>query len=606
VTQNTSPGPRDKPDQMPWESEPFEDHQAATRDAIAAAQPDATRHPRDKIKQMAWEPQPFEDHQAAARDAVAAAQWHAPGLLTPVQRKYAEKAFRDEIAILKAQTEGTRNDTLNLAGFKLGQLVGAGALDEHQVRDALYEACRVNQHLQQDGEHMVLGTIESGFEAGLKKPRDLSRVKGNGATYVDGYDEPKTLQLTTVQDIEAGFWVKRESLQTIYLAALARMCSPWAVLAYCVANVLALVRPNTVLPNVIGEGGGSLNWFAAIGARSGGGKGSAASVASYLVDASVQQRNLGSGEGLIDAYVKPVDKETGEPAGMHESIMFVADEIDTMTALASRAGNTMSSTLRSGFSGATIGFSYRSNNRHLRAHTYRMTLVVNVQPAKAGGLLDDQHGGMLQRFMWFPGTDSRVTVPVPEMPLPLGLPPYTDWAFPRTLKIPGRATRLIRQERVKANAEDDEQDFLDGHALFIREKFAYALAVLDGRSEMCEADWDLAGIASRVSDHTRQWVTEKLDKAAKDDAEHKGMLQGVANMAADDEKAYRQALRGIRIRKWICKQLEANPEGFTLGELRRRAQSPDRPFIELNLDRLCHDGVVRCDPTTKLWSLTQS
>jgi Protein of unknown function (DUF3987) len=540
--------------------------------------------PREKLDQMPWEDQPFEDHRAATQSAVAAAQSPPPAGLNAAQHKYAEEAFRREIDNLEAQREGTRNDTLNTAAFALGQLVGAGALEEREVREALFSACRVNGHLQQDGEHMVFGTIDSGVSDGKAEPRDLTKVgTRNGAIWFDNKAVTK-VSLDRIQQLEGGFWLSRDSLQTIYLGALARMCAPWAVLGYCAARVLALVRPHTVLPALIG-GNGSLNWFTAIAAPSGGGKGSAAAVARYLVDAYVRERGLGSGEGLIDAYVKPSDKETGEPAGMFEAVMFTADEIDTLHALSVRSGNTMSSILRSGFSGETLGFSYRSNDRHIEAHTYRMTLVVNVQPARAGALMDDARGGTLQRFMWFPGTDERISIETPEMPLALALPPYTDWAFPKTLKIPGRATRLIRQERVKAMR--GEQDHLDGHALFIREKFAFALAVLDGRSEMCEADWDLAGVASRVSDHTRDWVSFQLDAAAKEDAEHKGMLQGVAYMAADEEKGRVAQDRNNRIAKRVLEKIVASGDkGLTKSELNNVAGGRDRPYLPTVLERL--------------------
>ena len=73
----------------------------------------------------------------------------------------------------------------------------------------------------------------------------------------------------------------------IHNAALARMCSPWALLANCTARALALVRPHATLPPLIG-GPGSLNWFAAIAAPSGGGKGAAGQLSPLLVPSRVE------------------------------------------------------------------------------------------------------------------------------------------------------------------------------------------------------------------------------------------------------------------------------------------------------------------------------
>jgi hypothetical protein len=63
--------------------------------------------------------------------------------------------------------------------------------------------------------------------------------------------------------LRARLWQARGSLAAVYTTALARMCSPWAVLARAAARALTQVRPHVTLPPLIG-GPGSLNWFAAI------------------------------------------------------------------------------------------------------------------------------------------------------------------------------------------------------------------------------------------------------------------------------------------------------------------------------------------------------
>ena len=44
----------------------------------------------------------------------------------------------------------------------------------------------------------------------------------------------------------------------------------------------------------------------------------------------------------------------------------------------------------------------RPNATTCDAHTYRTTLIISVQPERAGGLLAAVGGGTPQRFMWFP------------------------------------------------------------------------------------------------------------------------------------------------------------------------------------------------------------
>jgi|GEM_PF-768086 len=84
---------------------------------------------------------------------------------------YGDKAFCSEIDNVKHAAPGTRNDMLNTAAFSLGQLVGAGHLQEAEVRAALFEASAVNHLVRDDGEETVLATIESGLGAGKRDPR---------------------------------------------------------------------------------------------------------------------------------------------------------------------------------------------------------------------------------------------------------------------------------------------------------------------------------------------------------------------------------------------------------------------------------------------------
>lgn len=542
--------------------------------------------PRD---QMPWEDEPYIDPAAATERAIRGAQSARIDPNAPHVRAWARAAFEREQKRLESAGTGYRNATLFSACRNLFEIVASQALDADDVVAMLREACRINGHERDDGEAMVVGTIASGRRKGLDNPRPLPPKPLRGFVLTD---EPvKIVTVSNIIDLERNFWLSRDSLRAIYIGALAQMCSPWAVLGYCVARALTIVRPSTALPALIG-GVGSLNWFCAIAAPSGGGKGSAATVARQLVNQTVLQRNLGSGEGLIDAYVKPANKETGEPRGLNEAIMFVADEVDTMHALASRSGSTMSSLLRSAFSGETIGFSYRqASSQHLEYQTYRLTLVVNVQPAKAGALFDDSEGGTLQRFMWFPGVDPRITSEPPLSPGELTLPPYTAWQYPRTLQIPWAATELIRDER--ARSMQGSQDALDGHALFIREKFAYGLAVLDGRDEMNDEDWRLSGTASRVSDMTREWVASQLDVAARADAEKRGTLQGVSIAAADEEKMRVNNKRLSRIAKWIMGKL--GEASATTGALVRAAPSRDRNYIAPVLAKLEQEGAISRD-----------
>jgi hypothetical protein len=357
-----------------------------------------------------------------------------------------------------------------------------------------------------------------------------------------------------LEAIEGHFWESRDSLKLIYDAALSQMCSPWAVLACCAARTLALVPPSVTLPPVIG-GPGSLNWFGAIVAKSGGGKGAANAVATALVPGDIHTRGAGSGEGMVEAYDRRL-----EPQDHITSILFSIDEVDSLASMQARAGQTTMSVIRSGFSGETLGYSYRNRSKEkVEAHSYRMTMVVSVQPERAGGLFSDTGGGTPQRFMWFPGRDKRIKAATPPWPtgaagLPRSLPMVDLRKLPhRSMRIPAEAEQLIRQTREDSMSGNDNA--LDGHALFCREKFAYALALFDGRTQMDSDDWKLSGIAAAVSDWCRLRAQNTLTQAETTMAAERGRLRGVESYESEISKAVIANAELKRILSWAVKKL---------------------------------------------------
>jgi hypothetical protein len=389
-------------------------------------------------------------------------------------------------------------------------------------------------------------------------------VPADGADHGGPDDIDSPVGRLDVEHLEGDFW-ERESLKIIFDGALTRMCSPWAVLAFCVARVLAQVRPQVVLPPVICAPG-SLNWFAIITAVSSGGKDGASAVAEELVPNSwVRSVKPGSGEGAVQAYI--IRGKNGAVENYREAIMFEASEVDTLTALGARTGSNLMPVLREGFSGGALGFGYSDPHKatYLAKQTYRMTFVLSVQPARAGAIFAGEGGGTPQRFMWFPARDARGTRRAAEdrggyvgkLVLP-DLRETADWQqYPRTLKIPDEARDVILDEREKNNR--GELDALDGHAVFCREKFAYALSILDGRTEMNSKDWELSGIAMKVSDHTRAWVAAQLKKAGHDLAVEDGELRGVMAEAADNQKLIEADRRVHRVLRRVLAILDGAP-----------------------------------------------
>jgi hypothetical protein len=92
-------------------------------------------------------------------------------LVTGPLSRYVRAALAGEAARVRDALPSQRNHTLFCASLALGQLVGAGQLDEQTARDRLREACA--QHILDGGFTAVEAdaTITSGLTRGAGEPR---------------------------------------------------------------------------------------------------------------------------------------------------------------------------------------------------------------------------------------------------------------------------------------------------------------------------------------------------------------------------------------------------------------------------------------------------
>jgi putative DNA primase/helicase len=112
----------------------------------------------------------------AATDEPAAAKFHPlPAEKIARARAYAESARRRELDRLAKAPKHQRNDTLNRAAFKLGQLVPYGILDIAIITQDLAAVARTIGL----NESEIEPTIASGLKAGGQCPRRLPFLKSN-------------------------------------------------------------------------------------------------------------------------------------------------------------------------------------------------------------------------------------------------------------------------------------------------------------------------------------------------------------------------------------------------------------------------------------------
>ena len=198
-----------------------------------------------------------------------------------------------------------------------------------------------------------------------------------------------------------------------------------------------------------------------------------------------------------------------------------------MTKLGERSGQTTMQTLRQAFSGETLGGAYVTSPS-LPAHCYRLCLLMGVQPELAGFLFADDEvaGGTPQRMIWLATVDPGATLERPAHPGPILWRPLSihDPAIaPRAENLAGIGKRWalgvhpaiateLELEKWQRLRGDLPTNPLEAHAGLLKLKVGAALAVLDGRADIDESDWHLAGMVMATSRQVRRW-TEKRVKA---------------------------------------------------------------------------------------------
>lgn len=373
------------------------------------------------------------------------------------------------------------------------------------------------------------------------------------------------------EDLYEEFWSSRGYLTTIRQFAYSRMTSPWGVLGAVLCRALTVVPPNVQLPPLIGSKG-SLNFLMALVAPSGCGKGACEGVAEELLPVPIHVSPAGSGEGLVHQYAHIEKRQLVRD---RTAVMFSVPEVDALTALATRNGSTIMSRLRSAFSGEEIGFSYADPSKRLMIgkHSYRLTMVVGVQPEKARSLLDDAPGGTPQRFLWMPATDPAISEDTPEQPSSLTISEEVLRDAPQRnlVGVPDCAAETIRRAHVAR--QRGETDALDGHALFVREKVAFALALLDGRLDIDDQDWHLSGIVMRKSDHTRKSVRDTLTTVASKKNEARAVFEAERQVIVDEVASVKRV--GKRLVRYLA---ERGP--MTRGAVRKKLASRERQYLD--------------------------
>lgn len=351
------------------------------------------------------------------------------------------------------------------------------------------------------------------------------------------------------------FWGARDMFKTIRQAAWANGAHPDAVLG----SVLA--RASGAAGNVMFDSGrgvpATMSLFVCLLAKSGIGKSEAQGAAGAVVelpswlctpDGFANQEifpdgiGIGSGEGIAEQYMGTVEEETGnvtvkgrgrnaqpEPemkqvrrAVRHRAFFYV-DEGEALTKLMhERSGATLGPTLRTAWSGGTLGQANATQDRYrfVPARSYTCGIVIGYQPETAVSMLADVGPGTPQRFLWLGAQDTEMPDELYEMPERVVVPPETGNG-PQLIRFPIEIKRWLRRQHVAKHRGEVEVDPMDAHEPLMRCKLAALFCWLDGRHEVDRDDWVLGGMVWSVSCAIRDRLIRHRDTQAARAAEEK-------------------------------------------------------------------------------------
>lgn len=435
------------------------------------------------------------------------------------------------------------------------------------------------------------------------RPCDISGDDGESVTGPEGVY------------LSDSFWDARPVFGVLRQAAQRALASPEGVLVAALGMTLAHVMPNIVLPACVGVEA-SLNLMVVTCGTSGDGKSVCRKIAKQTLTFAgcepVWEFPPSSGQGLAGQYQALRKPKGGEPymETLRWTAMATVEESDKIAALASQASNTLSSELRAAAMGELIGSANVGDTKtNMPEGTYRFVLAMCMQPELSAWLLDEKAGGLPQRFLFACVNDARVVdAPSPgtwSVRLPFEATPDPVTGAPRGHQVMGVTDRIcteIRNEtiaRKRASVRGGLTEGYDGHGTLLRLKIAGAIAILDGRLNVVDEDWALAGEVAAASRATIRWMQSiQVSLASKkaDQARVARVADAKAIKKAEGETDEQRTL--ARVATNVLKQLERNADGVTKRELTRSA-GRDYVILGAALDELERLGKIHWRPILK-------
>lgn len=435
-----------------------------------------------------------------------------------------------------------------------------------------------------------------------------------------------------ISNLSEDFWAARERFQRIRIAAWRNGGSGDVAMLTVLCRTAAMCSHQLTFD--LGRGEGSLNLFG--GAVGGTGTGKSVSVEAgqgiiiapaYLCDPNGDVDPdkfkdgipIGSGEGLAEAYMGMREVETGDihksgpkrgdpktekiRAQVRHNVFFYCDEGEMLTRTGNdRKGTTIWQTIRTAWIGGPLGQQNARDEttRLVNRRKYSLGMVIGYQPETAQDLLADGGPGTPQRFAWASSIDPKLPLSRPDAPHPFFLPLAQRDGRPVAGVIGGPQwiADMLWAQRVGVVHGERRIETLDSHRDLMLCKLSALFAIIEGRMEVVDEDWQLAevfwanscAIRDRMIEFGRREakIRQEQSTAAHVDREER---VHVARLSADSHID--------RVARWIGKRVhlrnDTGRDSETRSALKHGLSSEDRKYFEPSFKAAVDAGFVILD-----------
>ncbi len=388
------------------------------------------------------------------------------------------------------------------------------------------------------------------------------------------------------------FWESRKNLNYVRRFMNSRGTSEWAGLGAMLEVAAQTIPPRVVLPDHVGDFG-SLNGIVGLCDASGGGKTNAQKLGQRVLDMpgfEIQTRVVATGEGIPTHYghyntkAKCVEYHT-------DAFLQIASDVDGLYAQMTRTGATLLPAMLSAWDGGNLGGAIATKEKMVPVgqHRYRWGLIVGVQLLRSQRLLETESSGLLQRILLLP-TDFRDRVDRSQEKMkPLAFAPpvgdagdavseYLDLQNMGKDLPPDDMHVLTLPECVLYDTDEFDlkkrqgrmPDPADHHLNLVRLKLAARFMWFEGRAEMNEEDWQLAGyVIDRIHKPTRERLRQGAKESRRRAIEERELDRALVRDSVD--------IRTSRVADLAQRMNDAMGDGeMTGGELQRKYKQAER------------------------------